>query len=128
MMFIFLPLIALVMFTLYLGSGRYYVEHLLFFVHYHSFFFLAGIAVLLLDNLASWFVGTRAEGAFDAAQGLLGFALMIYIPYYLYRAMRRVYGQGRIVTLVKYSLLFVGYLVFMTLTLVGLLAYTALTL
>ena len=128
MMFIFLPLIALVMFTLYLGSGRYYVEHLLFFVHYHSLFFLAGIAVLLLDNLASWFAGTRAEGAFDAAQGLLGFALMIYIPYYLYRAMRRVYGQGRIVTLVKYSLLFVGYLVFMTLTLVGLLAYTALTL
>ena len=43
MMFIFLPLIAMVMFVLYLGSGRYYVEHLLFFVHFHSFFFLAGM-------------------------------------------------------------------------------------
>jgi hypothetical protein len=128
MMFIFLPLIAMVMFVLYLGSGRYYVEHLLFFVHYHSFFFLAGIAVLLLDNLASWFVGTRAEGAFDAAEGILGFLLMIYIPYYLYRAMRRVYGQGRAVTLVKYSLLFLGYVIFMSLTVVGLVAYTALTL
>ena len=44
MMFIFLPLIAVVMFVLYLGSGRYYVEHLLFFVHFHAFFFLGGIA------------------------------------------------------------------------------------
>jgi hypothetical protein len=42
--------------------------------------------------------------------------------------MRRVYGQGRVVTLLKFSTLGVGYLVFMTLTLVGLLFYTALTL
>ncbi|MGL6224079.1 MAG: DUF4286 family protein [Steroidobacteraceae bacterium] len=128
MMFIFLPLIAMVMFVLYLGSSRYYVEHLLFFVHYHSFFFLAGMAILLLDNLATWFVGTRAEQGFDFAQGIVGFALMLYVPWYLYRAMRRVYAQGRAVTLVKYSLLLVGYLLFMTLTLLGLLAYTALTL
>ncbi len=128
MMFIFLPLIAMVMFVLYLGSGRYYVEHLLFFVHFHSFFFLAGMTILLLENLATWFVGTRAEPGFDFAQGIVGFALMVYVPYYLYRAMRRVYAQGRAVTLVKYSLLLVGYLLFMTLTLVGLLAYTALTL
>ncbi len=52
MMFIFLPLIAAVMFVLYLGSGRYYVEHLLFFVHFHAFFFLGGIAVLLLERLS----------------------------------------------------------------------------
>jgi hypothetical protein len=128
MMFIFLPLIALVMFMLYLGSGRYYVEHLLFFVHYHSFFFLAGIGILLLDNLATWFVGTRAESAFDVVESILGFGLIVYVPYYLYRAMRRVYGQGRAVTLVKYSLLGIGYLFFMTLTIVGLVAYTALTL
>jgi hypothetical protein len=128
MMFIFLPLIALVMFVLYLGSGRYYVEHLLFFVHYHSFFFLAGIGILLLDNLATWFVGTRAESAFNVGESIMGFGLLVYIPYYLYRAMRRVYGQGRGVTLVKYTLLGVGYLFFMTLTIVGLVAYTALTL
>jgi hypothetical protein len=54
--------------------------------------------------------------------------LVFYVPYYLYRAMRRVYGQGRIVTLFKYSLLGIGYVFFMALTAVGLLAYTALTL
>jgi hypothetical protein len=42
--------------------------------------------------------------------------------------MRRVYGQGRLVTVLKYSLLFLGYVVFLGLTVFGLLAYTALTL
>jgi hypothetical protein len=128
MMFIFLPLIAVVMVVLYLGSGRYYVEHLLFFVHFHAFFFLSGIAVLLLERLSTMFADTTAGSGLKAAEGILTAVLVFYVPYYLYRAMRRVYGQGRIVTLVKYSLLGIGYLVFMTLTVLGLLAYTALTL
>jgi hypothetical protein len=128
MLFVFLPLIALVMFVLYLGSGRYYVEHLLFFVHFHAFFFLGGIVILLLDNLSTWFTNTQAGKVIDTIEGITTFAFAVYLPYYLYRSMRRVYGQGRFVTLVKYSMLFVGYLVFMTLTLIGLVAYTALTL
>ena len=128
MMFIFLPLIAVVMVVLYLGSGRYYVEHLLFFVHFHAFFFLSGIAILLLERLSTMFAETPAGSGLKAAEGILTAVLVFYVPYYLYRAMRRVYGQGRIVTLVKYSLLVIGYLVFMTLTVLGLLAYTALTL
>ncbi len=128
MMFIFLPLVAAVMFVLYLGSGRYYVEHLLFFVHYHAFFFLGGIAIALLDRGAALFAGSGAEAALRVAEGVLTTVFVFYVPWYLYRAMRRVYGQGRIVTLLKYSLLGVGYVFFMALTAVGLLAYTALTL
>jgi hypothetical protein len=128
MMFIFLPLIAVVMFVLYLGSGRFYVEHLLFFVHFHAFFFLSGIVVVVLARLGERLAGTGAGGVLQSAEGFLLLILVFYVPYYLYRAMRRVYGQGRIVTLLKFSTLGVGYLVFMTLTLVGLLFYTALTL
>jgi hypothetical protein len=128
MMFIFLPLIAGVMFVLYLGSGRYYVEHLLFFVHYHAFFFLGGLAIVVVDRLESMFADTAAGTGLRFVEGILTAALVVYLPYYLYRAMRRVYGQGRLVTLLKYSLLGVGYVVFMALTAVGLLAYTALTL
>ncbi|HKW00552.1 MAG TPA: hypothetical protein VJN96_12045, partial [Vicinamibacterales bacterium] len=61
-------------------------------------------------------------------EGALTVALVFYLPWYLYRAMRGVYGQGRLLTLLKYSLLGVGYVFFMALTAVGLLAYTALTL
>ena len=71
MMFIFLPLIAVVMFVLYLGSGRFYVEHLLFFVHFHAFFFLSGIVVVVLDALARWLVGTGAGRILKAAESFL---------------------------------------------------------
>jgi hypothetical protein len=128
MMFIFLPLIAAVMFVLYLGSGRYYVEHLLFFVHYHAFFFLGGLMVYGLDTVGGWLQGTAAANVLRVVEGIVTAVLVFYVPYYLYRAMRRVYGQGRMVTLVKYSLLGIGYVFFMALTAVGLLAYTALTL
>lgn len=128
MMFIFLPLIAGLMYVLYLGSGRYYVEHLLFFVHYHAFFFLGGMAVVLLERIAGLLGPGRIGGILDSAGKLLIVILIFYVPYYLYRAMRRVYGQGRFFTLVKYSILGVGYLFFLTLTGVGLLFYTALTL
>ncbi len=128
MMFIFLPLIAAVMYLLYAGSGRYYVEHLLFVVHFHAFFFLAGLGILLLQ-IGSRLVGdTGLGGALKSAENALIVAVVIYLPVYLYRAMRRVYGQGRVVTLAKYSVLGVAYVVFLSLTAVGLLLYTALTL
>jgi hypothetical protein len=127
MMFIFLPLIAGVMYVFYLGSGRYYVEHLLFFVHFHAFFFLGGIAIVLLDRGGGLLKGSGG-GILVSAGNLLTAVMLFYVPWYLYRAMRRVYGQGRFVTLVKFSMLCVGYLVFLTLTAIGLLFYTALTL
>ena len=128
MMFIFLPLIAVVMYVLYIGSGRYYVEHLLFVVHYHAFFFLGGLAILLAER-TSWLApGTAIARGGEVAGGILTAAFVIYAPIYLYLAMRRVYGQGRFVTFAKYSALGIAYLFCMTITAVGLLFYTALSL
>ena len=126
MMFIFLPLIAAVMGVLYVRSGRYYVEHLLFVVHFHAFFFLAGIVVILLDRLAGMLSGAAA-GAVTAAQGFLGAALVFYVPWYLLKAMRRVYEQSWWKTLPKGALLGLAYLISLVFTGIGLLAYTALT-
>jgi hypothetical protein len=128
MMFVFLPLIAAVIYLLYLGSGRYYVEHLLFVVHYHAFFFLGGLVILLVERLATWTRDTTAGATFGAVGGFLIFLFAFYVPYYLYRAMRRVYGQGRIVTLIKYSILGVAYMFCMVITGLALLFYTALSL
>jgi hypothetical protein len=128
MMFIFLPLIAVVMYVLYLGSGRYYVEHLLFVVHFHAFFFLGGLVFLLTERVGWLAPGTSfAAGANTVAEFLMS-VFSLYVPIYLYIAMRRVYGQGRFVTLVKYSALGIAYLVCVAITLAGLLLYTAFTL
>ena len=127
MMFIFLPLIAAALAVLYLGSGRYYVEHLLFVVHFHAFFFLGGIAVLLLQQLSRLSADPLAKG-FAAAEGMLGAALAVYVPWYLFRAMRRVYEQGWWQTVPRFALLGLAYLLSLVFTGLGLLAYTALTL
>jgi hypothetical protein len=128
MMFIFLPLIAAMMYVLYIGSGRYYVEHLLFVVHYHAFFFLGGLTILLAER-ASWLApGTAFARGGGAVGNFLTAAFVIYAPLYLYVAMRRVYGQGHLVTFAKYSALGIAYLVCMAITAVGLLFYTALSL
>ena len=104
MMFCFLPILALVMKLLYAGSRRYYVEHLLFFVHYHSYFYLA----------AAFVIGfARVPDAVFPGQGVIsGFmiaALVFYTPYYLFRSMRVVYGQHWLVTFIKFIALNVAY-------------------
>lgn len=104
-LFILLPLMALILSILYPLSKRYYVEHLLFVVHYHAFIFLA----LILEILSVRLAGLVVAPAFVSA--ILVFTISIYIAVYLYKAMRRVYGQGRWVTALKFLLLLLAYTV-----------------
>lgn len=112
MMFFFVPLLAVFMKFIYLFTGRYFVEHLLFLVHYHSFFYL----LTTLAILTGWFVDW-AELPEAPAQVLFA-VVSIYVFYYLYRAMRVVYKQGRLVTIMKYASLIVFYFISLLLTFV----------
>ena len=122
MMFLFLPLMALVMKLAYPLSGRYYAEHLLFLVHFHSFFFLLNILLAALR----WGADLAPPGV--VPHDLLTAVAYLYVPIYLFRAMRRVYEQGFWLTAFKYLLLFFAYLTALVFTFVGLLLYTAVTL
>jgi hypothetical protein len=97
-MFVFLPLLAGAMMLMYWRPRHYYVEHVLLFVHNHAFGFvlllLASALSALLPPLAPWVL----------------FALWLYIPWYLYRSLRVVYGQGRWLTISKLLLLSFFYL------------------
>jgi hypothetical protein len=106
MMFFFLPLIALFGKTLYIGSRRYYAEHLLFFVHFHAFFFL----IMAVNNVLGWMLGWFTGGWAATAASLLTTGVVFYAPTYLFLAMRRVYGQSRLVTSLKFTLLLGGYI------------------
>ncbi len=121
MMFIFLPLMALALKVLYIGSRRYYVEHLLFFVHFHSFFFLALTLFILLARLPDIFPG---QGVITVLTIVAG---SFYIPIYLFKALRQVYGQGFFFTLFKYCLLFITYIVCLVITMLFGVLITALS-
>jgi hypothetical protein len=98
-MFVFLPLMAGVMMLLYWRPRHYYVEHLLFLVHNHAFAFLLLMAAGALSALAPF------------AADLIGWATALYIAWYIYRATRLMYGQGRARTLGKLALMSFVYLV-----------------
>lgn len=80
-MFVLLPLFAGLLALLFLGSRRYFVEHVIFSIHVHSFAFLLFLAEALL-NLLPW-----------KAAGSLGSWLLLALPVYLGVALKRVYGE-----------------------------------
>lgn len=101
---VLLPLMALVLKILYPLSRRYYVEHLLFLVHLHSFLFLLATLQVLLTRLVA------ALALPEVATTLGWIASAVYVPIYLFVAMRRVYAQSRFVTFLKFIALFIAYI------------------
>lgn len=102
---VLLPLMAFVLKVLYPLSRRYYVEHLLFFVHLHAFLFLLISAQILFVR----FAGTIALP--DVVTALTMVTSSLYAPVYLFIAMRRVYAQGRFVTFLKFIALTIAYII-----------------
>ncbi len=95
-MFFLLPLIAALMLLLYWRPRRYYVEHLLFYIHNHAMVFLLG--TLLAPVF--WLLPA------GLATGLLTAAVSLWLIWYFFRAMRVYYGQRRRRTVLKF--LFMG--------------------
>ena len=114
---VLLPFMALVLKALYPLSRRYFVEHLLFFLHFHSFFFL----ILTLQILFSRLAGLAFIP--EPIIILVVVAASFYIPVYLYKAMRHVYGQGHFVTFTKYIALAIAYAIGATFTMLGVLLF-----
>jgi hypothetical protein len=71
----------------------------------HAFFFLLFTLQILFVRL------TAAIAVPELATTLVIVASSIYVPIYLFVAMRRVYAQGRFVTFLKYIALMIAYLI-----------------
>jgi hypothetical protein len=107
LMFLFLPLMAAVALLFYWKPRRLYAEHLVLFLHNHAFTFLLLAVTAVLSAIADLGIPLA---------GLLGFAaflLYCYLPYYVFRSMRVVYGEGRLRTTLK--LLAIGVIYFLLL-------------
>jgi len=114
---VLLPFMAMVLKGLYPLSRRYFVEHLLFFIHFHAFFFF----ILTLQILFA-----RFSGLVHLPEPISILVIVIasfYIPIYLYKAMRLVYGQGHFVTFTKYITLVVAYSIGAMVTMLGALVF-----
>lgn len=86
--FLMMPVFALYLKLLYLGSGRRYGEHFLFALHSNGFAFLM-LSLFMLAN--GW--------------NFVRFVLLTWLVFYLPTAMRRVYGGWRSTTALRWIVL-----------------------
>lgn len=91
-MFALMPLFALYLKVLYLGSGKRYGEHLLFALHTSSFAFVMFAAIKLCPE-----------------DSFFTFVLLCWLAGYLPWAMRRVYGGSRTVTALRWMALMLAH-------------------
>ena len=99
-LFVFLPLMAALMKLLYWRPRRYYLEHLVLLIHNHACVF----ALLSVFMLATHWL---PSGGWTVPFVL---ALIWYLPRYLYRSMKVVYGQPGWLTFSKFTVLAFAYL------------------
>lgn len=102
-LFILLPLFALMLKVLYVFKRRLYMEHLIVALHSHAFLCLALLLIFALAALQGWLAS--GDGALHALFSWLEAALLVWMPLYLLLMQKRVYGQGWLMTLLKYIVL-----------------------
>jgi Protein of unknown function (DUF3667) len=98
LLFVSLPLFALILQLLYIRRRKFfYVSHGIFSIYLYIF----GFVVLLLSFGLSYLADITGWGAINWLQ----LPLWLYVVYYNYKSMRVFYGQGTGKTLVKFILL-----------------------
>lgn len=98
MLFVALPLFALLLKLLYVRRKNYlYVSHVIFSIYLYCAFFI----IILLSLWLSGFVGLFAKWL---APWLNTFFLL-FCYFYFYKAMRFFYAQGRVKTILKFLML-----------------------
>lgn len=101
MMFVSLPLVALIFMLLYIRRRKefFYVNHLIHVVHV----FIA----IYLYTLVTYFFGWLGDITDWSVFGWLNFFVVLYMLYYVYKSMRNFYGQSRMKTMLKFSVMLI---------------------
>jgi hypothetical protein len=106
-LFLLVPVFALMLKLAYVFKRRLYLEHLVVALYSHVFLLMALAVVFLLFALAAWVqphVGWLGVCVYVAIGILLA-----WVPIYLLLMQKRVYGQGWLMTLLKYSVIGFAY-------------------
>ncbi|NIT70695.1 hypothetical protein GWO43_07320 [candidate division KSB1 bacterium] len=109
LMFLLVPVFALFLKLFYVRSDQFYVQHLVFALHFHSFTFL-------ILNVILW--------SYLISQQPFGLVLMFALPIYLFFSLKRVYNQSARKTCSKLLVLLGSYFVVVTISMVAVVMVT----
>ena len=93
----------------YLFAKKYYVEHLIYALHNHSFLFVLLLLLMLANSFAGW-QEPGEDGPITTAANILNVMVYTWIPVYLFLSLKRVYRQGWALTFLKFGSIGISYL------------------
>ena len=121
---IMIPMFALLISILYIRQKRYFVEHLVFSLHFYSLvlillsvimflFSLVIEGIALLIAIFAKITEQKTAFKFQIIENDQEYSLIIFIIllFYLFRALKRVYGESRFMDLFKGFILIFGFAV-----------------
>ncbi len=114
-MFVLLPLAALLFKFWYLFARKYYIEHLILALHNHSFLFVIFLLSMVLNSRAGWLEPTE-EGPITTTVSWVNMAIYAWIPVYFLLSLKRVYQQSWSMTVAKYFVISLSYLILLSVT------------
>jgi len=101
LLFVLLPLLALILKLIYIRRKQfYYVDHAIFTIHLYVFVFILMLIIFTVNKIHDhlhWGILSYVSGA-----------LIISIFFYIYKAMRNFYQQRRAKTILKYLILLIS--------------------
>lgn len=97
-MFFMLPLFTLFLRLVYIRRKNNYTEHLIFVFNVQTVFFILLLLGIIFDRV------------FPNKEDIYSLVSLFLFLFYLYKAMRKFYNQGRIKTIIKYFILNFVYL------------------
>lgn len=95
MLFLLLPIFALLLKLLYVRRNYFYSEHLVFSIYFYNFFYFAGSLMMMAGLVAS----------LDWLSTVIAWGIYIYLLF----SMKRMYGQGWGKTVAKFFLFSVAF-------------------
>ena len=117
MMFLLLPLFALMLKISFYKNKKFYVEHLIYSFHFHCFLFLFLTVVMLLKM--------ATPDTWLGVDKFINWACVLGIWWYFYRSLRVVYKRSTLRTITKSIGLFFSYMLALGIALLILLIITA---
>ena len=121
MLFVLLPLFALILKLVYIRRKEFfYVDHVIFTIHLYIFIFMMMLITFGISSLKSMLHWKWLS--------YLGAIFVLTIFYYFYKALRKFYRQRRAKTILKYFILLVAFLFTISLMFILFFFFSAFTL
>jgi len=112
-LFVLMPLFALLLKIFYIFKRRLYMEHLIVALHSHAFVFASMLLLTLVGLARGW--ASASAPALAPVLRLLMIGMFCWLPIYLFLMQKKVYRQGWFFTTLKFGAIGICYTVMISL-------------